>query len=633
MPSALSLSSISLGLGVEPDLESSLQNSVLKVDDCRMREASDEISESPFSWSRQHERALRAVIAVYGISLGMTASGPVRGLHIFRQTQTAFGARWFAHNGIDLFFPRVPVFGPRAWVVFEMPWYQAISALLIRIGLAETTALHLSSIAFTCLTAYFVAAITRKVAGPGSALLAALVYLVSPFTIVWGHTTMIESFATAMTLGWILLSIRAINSESLKPLWILAANSIGCVATTTKLTTAFPWLIVLLVMTRKFRLPDFRRIPAVTFAPIVSGLVWTLWADHLKSADVFTLKLTSGATRQFIIGGISERLDLINWLVVGSRSFLITGAVGALLIPFGILESKAKKRLPEFLSICAVIPAALFSFFNLFLVHDYYQSAISPAFAILVASGAGCLFSIKGRIKRNSVAGSLVMLQLSAFSTFGSFAYVSRGFSTAEANSGAELLKVSLPTEQILVTGDDWNPRTLYFGRREGFMISNSDDTKTVLTHLKSIGSPNVLFNSASSVNASKDTLEILAAFPVIASVGVSTYRFGSQFGDVKSGPVPPELIFDRLDTGRQSGPLTDRILCDGFPRVLSKIASTSKEIHIKVTGGMYAWVLTDSKAAPLPVTIGTLHSAHKISTLSCFSALGQTLATVELSA
>jgi hypothetical protein len=49
--------------------------------------------------------------------------------HSFRQTQTAWVARDFFRNGIDIFSYPLQIFGPKTNIPFEMPLFQSIVAM------------------------------------------------------------------------------------------------------------------------------------------------------------------------------------------------------------------------------------------------------------------------------------------------------------------------------------------------------------------------------------------------------------------------------------------------------------------------------------------------------------------------
>src|SRR5690242_18520223 len=58
----------------------------------------------------------------------------------FRQAQTAMVIREYARGPLDLLHTPLPVFGAGADVPFEFPLFQAIAALISRLGIEAATA-------------------------------------------------------------------------------------------------------------------------------------------------------------------------------------------------------------------------------------------------------------------------------------------------------------------------------------------------------------------------------------------------------------------------------------------------------------------------------------------------------------
>ena len=76
-----------------------------------------------------------------------TLSAPLVDRHPFRQTQTAFTARIFHEDGIDLLHPKLPILGAPWEVPFEFPAYQAVAAVVMDVGVPEDTALRSTGLA------------------------------------------------------------------------------------------------------------------------------------------------------------------------------------------------------------------------------------------------------------------------------------------------------------------------------------------------------------------------------------------------------------------------------------------------------------------------------------------------------
>ena len=104
---------------------------------------------------------LAVVVLVHLPTLG----APLLDRHDFRQTQTAFTARIYHEDGIDLLHPKLPVLGPPWEVPFEFPLFQAAAALVIDAGVAEDLALRATGLASFVLTGFLLWLLVRRQAG------------------------------------------------------------------------------------------------------------------------------------------------------------------------------------------------------------------------------------------------------------------------------------------------------------------------------------------------------------------------------------------------------------------------------------------------------------------------------------
>ncbi len=93
------------------------------------------------------------MLAALIVYVAPTLDAPLLEKHAFRQTQTAWTAREFHEEGIDLLHPKLPVFGAPFEAPFEFPLYQALATLPMDMGVAEDTALRLTCLVCFVLTA------------------------------------------------------------------------------------------------------------------------------------------------------------------------------------------------------------------------------------------------------------------------------------------------------------------------------------------------------------------------------------------------------------------------------------------------------------------------------------------------
>ena len=116
------------------------------------------------------------MLAALVVYVAPTLDAPLLEKHAFRQTQTAWTARVFHEDGIDLLHPKLPVFGEPFEAPFEFPLFQALATVPMAAGVAEDTALRLTCLACFVLTALLLWGLVRHVAGPVSGVGAVVVF-------------------------------------------------------------------------------------------------------------------------------------------------------------------------------------------------------------------------------------------------------------------------------------------------------------------------------------------------------------------------------------------------------------------------------------------------------------------------
>jgi hypothetical protein len=485
----------------------------------------------------------------------------------------------------------------------------------------EMLALRGTSIVFTVFTALGVAAFAKRLVGEQAALWAAGVYLFNPFTLVWGRAILIESFTTAAVMGWLLSAARVerlpTSTHQRRPfeVWSLCTIFCGVVACTSKFTTALPWALVVVLLLRP-RIRNLLRVALLVGIPLIAGIGWTAWTDHLKAANIFTENLTSKAFRDGVMMSMSDRFKLSIWTTIGSRSFLFLGGIGVVWLVLGVVALIQRKHLMFCASLLSVPVFACTIFLGLYNVHDYYQSAFTPALAIVGGIGAAEMHRL-WKTKTPLLVGGAFM-HLFGFVVGGAFSLV---HSQMPAESAPELAQTTRANEQVLGNGLGWDPQPFFEADRHGLMLTGNPDLDIVVRHLESdLGSPRVLW--VSRPQPSKIAREFLGKFALIAAVGKQTYRFGNE-ADLRNGPTSPLSIWrSGVFSKRMEGNLPQIIPCDGARHSLD---TPTHWLFLKVASGVSppaanTWITTSDLAAPMPARNGTLQSVSVISEMTCRS-------------
>jgi hypothetical protein len=444
---------------------------------------------SPRVESRVPSRALRTAfgeaavvagtLAIFVLLLAPTLDNPLLERHDFRQTQTAFTARIFHKEGVDLLHPRGPVLGEPFEIPFELPLYQAAASLVMDLGVADDTAMRATTLLCFLATALLLYGLVRYVAGRTAALGSLAAFVLTPLAVVWSRASTIEYLATAGAVGfaWAFVVWRDRRQPSVGVLCLLA----GLVGVLVKPTTAIFWLIPALAYrpTGPNRV-GLRRDPwsmALLVVPLVAATAWTLHADAIKEATATTRFLTSSALRKWNFGTVDQRLDSAVWHQIGGvYAELLVGPVGlVLLVATALGIRRAEQRLFWIgVAATAFVPPIVFT--NLYFIHEYYAAAVAPGLAALIGLGvartASAIRRPRTRIAAAVVGAVLFSVWFVAGYTYWHSAY--RGDAAHEAlvlGLADELDRVTSPSDLVAVNGLDWNPAVLYYARRRGHMV------------------------------------------------------------------------------------------------------------------------------------------------------------------
>jgi hypothetical protein len=398
-------------------------------------------------------------------------------LYSFRQTQTAFTIREYMAGNWSVDTP-LPTLGPPWTNPYEFPLFQGTAAILGNaLGVAADTAGRVTGLLFFLLTGLLLAVLVRRWVGVRASLITLVLFQTTPFAIQWASSSLIEFAATALVLG----AIVAIDSYSKNKNWLLLLLSTGLLTLgfTVKVTTAVAWALVFLVAATGLtwqKLPSWRAVVA-GLAPLVvafgAGLLWTRYADAVKEQNPIGRYLTSDALSQWNFGTLLQRTNLDQWDRIFERLPSLGSSLWISVVLMGIALWKLRLDL-RLLALASVPVIAVLTFFNLYVVHSYYLSAIYPAYVAILGIGVAAVSAlVSQRVISLLIAGVLMTL------------LVILAWTSTEGRSLAALIGVdgefprislaiadSTPADAgVIVVGCDWDPTPLYYADRRGMTI------------------------------------------------------------------------------------------------------------------------------------------------------------------
>jgi hypothetical protein len=537
----------------------------------------------------------------------------------FRLTFTAWTARLFHQEGIELLHPKVPVLGSPWQVPMEFPLYQALAALLMDSGLEEALALRGLSLAFFTLTGWLLYRLVLRLVDGTAALAALVAFGFSPMAFLWSRAALIESLATAATLAWALAAWSGAGGQGWRRrAWLATAVVAGSIAMLVKPTTAAWWCLPVLLgmgftpaaiargLSKSRQVPRLPWTAAamVTLVPLLSAAAWTRHADSVKGAGAGTRFLTSGNAAEWNFGPLSQRADADAWAqAVGHVVQPVTGAAG--LAALVILMARHRQVPLGLWAVLATVPLTVLTFWNLYVVHGYYWMAVAPAIAAGIGTGA-----VIG-IRALPDTWQPVVTVLAALVWLGStlapgWTYVALAYKTFPADHeamgvGTRLAKISDPDEQAFVTGLGYDPSILYFANRRGFMIR---DGTSIGAAASQVDLQNYRF--AVVLKPREQSLASTFVRGWAAPRDPLIYELAPDAAALEPAPVR----FTREVASQSERPPAQRLTCSELDHV---IRAATGRVWVKVQAAESARVTFAETLAPVPGDARTLVIDHEL--------------------
>jgi 4-amino-4-deoxy-L-arabinose transferase-like glycosyltransferase len=339
--------------------------------------------------------------------------------------------------------------------LLEFPLYQAVAALLIDAGIQMEVALRGLSLLCFMGTAGVLWLLMKRHVNERAGLIALLVFLFSPFALLWSRTSMIEYPAT---LGAVLFMFGTLEWHAGRGRrWFALAAVGGSIAALIKLSTAVFWVAPALLTRRAGSL-------LLCAIPAAFGIAWTLYAGARRAETPLVSGFDFEYALHWYMGG--DRHSLTTWLGVLLPTLVW---VSMLLLPFALVVIHRSERLVwAWLAVALVGPMLVFT--PMYAMHDYYAAAVSPAVAGLVGGGLDRVLVQAGRHGR-LVAGGFAALAIGVL--IASNAYWTRMYGPHDPNhvlEGAAIVRAATNEGEYVDLGcASWNTEVMFCAERKGF--------------------------------------------------------------------------------------------------------------------------------------------------------------------
>ena len=210
-----------------------------------------------------------------------------------------------------------------------------------------------------------------------------LIFAWSAYGFNWGGEVLIDYLSVALCLAGLTVIHRSNSTSS----WLVAvATALSALGALTKITTAYPWVVICglaMAWSRRTDSGRLRRIGVWGIGSLAPALAWNRYADSIKSDNPHTVWLTSWNLNGHHFRSPRELLEVSQWQLLIEHA--TEPVIGSVLLSVALLLVAAmapwSARPSQLLLVALVAPPLTFT--GLYLAHDYYFIAVSPALAIL----------------------------------------------------------------------------------------------------------------------------------------------------------------------------------------------------------------------------------------------------------
>jgi 4-amino-4-deoxy-L-arabinose transferase-like glycosyltransferase len=424
---------------------------------------------------------LWALLIVSAIPRLLFPNQPLLEKHGFRQTQTAMSVRAMLEDGIKWLDYETPIFGPPWRAPMEFPTYQVSVALVVQAtDLPLDAACRITCVLWFYLSVWLLYLILRRCLTDEAVIVSIMgFYLLSPLSAVWSRTSSIEFTAVAFGLGYLYALLRWIDRPAHVG-WVVVSAACGALVAVTKVTTwvAYAPLAGIFGVACLRGLPTgaiARRLPALVImavVPLVAGVAWVRYSDAVKAASPFTAWLTSEALSDWNYGTLNQRLSWKGWYYAFETYWQEALPYALVLLPFVAIYSIRRFTTDARMLLAGSAAGALLPmliFFNLYLHHDYYESAIMPVLAIL--GGAGLVLVVRWAQDSRRKLATVVFVGLASYGAGLPYLVTAYMYNDSYVRMGRKMELATPPDKCVFFASNSWSSAPLYYANRRGCLI------------------------------------------------------------------------------------------------------------------------------------------------------------------
>ncbi len=412
---------------------------------------------------------------------------PLADFHSWRQVDTASVARNFAERDFNLLKPRYHdlsniqsgMENPEGYRYVEFPTYNAIVAALYKYIPLTTLEIYgrLVTIFFSLLTIGIIYYFLIKESSRTAAVAGSLTYALFPFFVFFSRVVLPEATALGFTfISLFLMYLFAFGKGRVKPIvYYILSLLFFMLGILTKPTVIFYGISFLMLFVIKYRWSVHKKILPYLFF-LLAAVPYGLWAAYVAQfpAGIPSCPTCPEGTITWLIkyvntgGGLQDiffKPAFFRWIFYERINNIIFGGYLTVFFVLGFLV-KPKRYFLQSLWISSLAYLLIFQGGNV--QHEYYQTLILPALAVMVGVGVG-LFAVQNKIFISQVVTFLAIVALFGFSFFISYYQVKGyyGFPQDQVNM-ARVIRDLTKQDSKIVTDTLGDTTLLYLSHREG---------------------------------------------------------------------------------------------------------------------------------------------------------------------
>lgn len=408
--------------------------------------------------------------------------------HTWRQADTAHYIYDYYINGVDLLRPKVCWLGDYGTLLLEFPVFEAIIAQAYRIyGESHVVARSIFYFIFLGSALYFYR-LAELLFSREIARYSVLFFLGAPLSLAYSRAIHVDFGVMFFSIGMAYHFIRSYSREETVHLFF------GSILATFAFLIKAPYTLIFVgpIVYSIYRYRNWKFFITTILIPIIPVaifLFWNNWVNRVNSSAPewqFILgyrKFIFNDSLNWYFGSLEQRLDIMNWMKVGYR--ILTEIFVILGLPIAIYGMYKLSRNERIYLIIWILGSLIYLaiFFNLNLIHNYYQIPFVVPVSLILGLGVNCICSEWGRPHHVS------MLIISAYFVC-SFIYAESHYykvNWLQEEISSRIQEATGSDDLVIVNHgnlDSKCPEYLYRARRRGWQLISYGIESTMIDKL-----------------------------------------------------------------------------------------------------------------------------------------------------